>query len=256
MNLGPFRILRTPLNRFVLGLSNPERTRSTSYSERAKEPGRGNSPVGSALTWYKPTPKLGTDVPVILIDPTLHCLIPTELLNRHWLENNMERYWLIGGGAVLAVLLVASIAVGLMRSAAEFEPDSPEFAVQRYIQDLVQEDFEAAAEVWSPTLSEQCSFDRFLLDTKNSLERLRESRITLDDVQELDETTVVSVRVTRTRGGGPFGPSEWHSTSRFALQLSEDDWRIVGHEWPADRCVREHFNQPLPPDATPVRGVD
>ena len=109
---------------------------------------------------------------------------------------------------MLTVLLAASVIVALSRGESEFEPGSPELAVQRYLKALADSDFETAESLWSPGLREDCSFEEFLLNVKGGLDRLSGARITLDDVQTVGETTVVSVRVVSTTGGGLFGPSE------------------------------------------------
>ena len=167
----------------------------------------------------------------------------------------MERIWLIGGGTALAVLLVASVIVALMREEAEFEPGSSELAVQQYLKALVQNDFETAEAMWSSELREDCSFERFRLDAKRSLGLLSEARITLDDVHTVGETTIVSVRVTQTTGGGIFGPSEREHSYEYGVRSFDGDWRITGHTWPADRCVsRAYFgDEPPPPTTTPGR---
>ena len=158
----------------------------------------------------------------------------------------MERIWLIGGGAVLAVLLAASIIVALARGESEFDPGSPEHTVQRYVKALVESDFDTAESLWSPELREDCSFDDFLLNTKRGLDLMSGARITLDDVQTIGETTIVSVRVTRTTGGGIFGPSERVSSYDYTVRKFDGDWRIIDHTWPADRCIRSH-SAPEPP---------
>ena len=166
----------------------------------------------------------------------------------------MERTWLFGGGAVLALLLVASVIVALARGETEFEQGSPELTVQQYVRALVEGDFETAESLWSPGLLEDCSFEEFLLNAKRSLDLLSGARITLDDVQTVGETTVVSVRVVRTTGGGLFGPSETVSSYVYTVRMFDGDWRIVDHTWPSDRCIRSHMApEPPAPPTTSLR---
>jgi hypothetical protein len=153
----------------------------------------------------------------------------------------MERYWLIGGGAVLVVLLVASASLALTRGETQFEPNSPEYAVQQYVRALVREEFEAAETMWSPDLQQDCSVEVFVVDARRSLDNLSEARITLDDAKTVGETTIVSLNVIRTTGGDIFGPSEYENTYDFGAQKFDGDWRISGHTWPSDRCIRSHF---------------
>ena len=166
----------------------------------------------------------------------------------------MERTWLIGGGALLTALLAASVIVALARGESEFERGSPELAVQRYLKALADGDFETAESLWSPDLREDCSFEEFLLNVKGGLERLSGARVTLDDVQTVGETTIVSVRVVRTTGGGLFGPSETMRSYDYTVRRFEEDWRIVDHTWPSDRCIRSHTApEPPPPPTTSLR---
>ena len=167
----------------------------------------------------------------------------------------MERYWLIGGGALLGVLLVVSVAITLIRGEAQFDPSSPEFAVQRYLGALVQEDFDAAKGMWSSELREDCSFEAFVVDAGRSLDRLADARITLEEARTVGETTIVSIRVVRTTGGGIFGPSESEHSYDYGVHRSDEEWKITGHSWPSDRCTRSHF-VPEPPPPEPARGID
>ena len=130
----------------------------------------------------------------------------------------MERYWLIGGGTLLGLLLIASVAISVSRGEAEFDPGSPEFAVQRYVRALVSEDLDAAEALWSPSLKEDCSFEAFALDAGRGLDRLSEARITLEETRVVGQTTVLTVGVVRTTGGGIFGPSEYERSYDFGVR--------------------------------------
>lgn len=153
----------------------------------------------------------------------------------------MERYWLIGGATLLGLLLVVSVAISLTRGETVFDPDSPEFTVQRYLKALESEDHEAAEGLWSPKLREDCSFESFVLDAGRSLGSMSESRITLEEARVVGETTVVSINVVRTSGGGIFGPSEWERTYDFGVRQFEGEWLITGHRWLGSSCVSSHF---------------
>ncbi|MCE2456416.1 MAG: nuclear transport factor 2 family protein [Dehalococcoidia bacterium] len=153
----------------------------------------------------------------------------------------MERYWLIGGGTLLGLLLIASVAISVSRGEAEFDPGSPEFAVQRYVRALVSEDLDAAEALWSPSLKEDCSFEAFALDAGRGLDRLSEARITLEETRVVGQTTVLTVGVVRTTGGGIFGPSEYERSYDFGVRKYDGEWRIRGHHWLADECVSSQF---------------
>ncbi len=141
----------------------------------------------------------------------------------------------------MGLLLIASVAVSLTRGEAEFDPGSPEFAVQRYLKALDNGDHEAAEALWSPGLREDCSIEALLLQTGRSFDRDHEARITLEETRVIGETTVVSIGVVRTGGGGIFGPSEWESTYDFGVRKFEGVWLITGHHWQSDQCVSSKF---------------
>ena len=153
----------------------------------------------------------------------------------------MERYWLLGGGTLLGILLIASVAITVSRGETEFDPGSPEYTVQRYLKALDSGDHEAAEGLWSPDLREVCSFEAFALQAGGGFDRVSEARITLEDARTVGETTVVTLGVVRSGGGGIFGPSEWESTYDFGVRKIEDEWLITGHHWLGDECVSSHF---------------
>ncbi len=162
----------------------------------------------------------------------------------------MERYWLIGGGGILAILLAASIVLSIARGEAEFDPGTPESAVQQYVRALVDGDFEVAEALWSPDLSEDCSFQLFALESRRDLDSISEARITLKETRLVGDTTVVTVGVVRSSGGGKFGPSEYETSYDFGLRQFDSEWLLLGHTWLGNRCTRS----PLVSDPAPSRG--
>ena len=164
----------------------------------------------------------------------------------------MERMWIVAAGAVLALLIVASVVVSLVRGEAEFDPDSPEAVVQRYLRALDSGDFDAALALWSPELAERCSGEEFIIDSRGQVDRMRESRITLGDVRSVGETTIIEVVSTyTTNGGGIFGPSECSRSYEFFMRRrngsNDGQWLINRHTLTWDECFE---NKPEPP-ATP-----
>ena len=165
----------------------------------------------------------------------------------------MERNLLIAGGVILGVLLIASVAISLIRGESEFEPDSPEFAVQQYLKALIDNDLETARAMWSPELRESCSFEEFISDARSGLERLAEARITLEDVLVVGESTNVRARFVWTVDGGVFGPSENSSSYRYGVLNIDGGWRITDHDWPGSACVRSRFHPDRTPTSIPQR---
>ena len=141
----------------------------------------------------------------------------------------------------MGILLIASVAITVTRGETEFAPGSPEYTVQRYLKALDSGGHETAEGLWSPELREDCSFEAFALQGGRGFDRLSEARITLEDTRIVGETTVVTLGVVHTGGGGIFGPSEWESSYDFGVRNLEGEWLITGHNWLGDECVRTHF---------------
>ena len=160
----------------------------------------------------------------------------------------MKNYWLIGGAAILGLLIVVSVVVAIMQSEAEFDPGSPEAAVQAYLRALYDDDFQSAYDALSPELQAGCSIEDMF--GERALDRwLENRRITLEEARTLGDTTFITVRISGIRGGGPFGPSEYGFDDTFALRQFDGDWRLSKDPWPHFRCARA---TPSPPAlATP-----
>ena len=150
----------------------------------------------------------------------------------------MKNYWLIGGGAALGLLIVASVVAALLQSEAEFAPGSPEAAVQAYLRALDGDDFQAAYETLSPELQSRCSIKDMFGGIESSRWRTRDRRMTLEDTRTLDDTTFVSVRIAGFRGGDLFGPSEYSFEENFALRQFDGRWRFTQDPWPRFHCAR------------------
>ena len=163
----------------------------------------------------------------------------------------MERTWTIAAGAVIGLLLIASVIVSLLRGETEFAPDSPEVVVQQYIRALAVEDLEAVRSLWSPDLRESCPLETFVTDSRYDVERMDESRYTLGVVRIVEETASVEVKITRISSGGIFGPSEYSQTGHYSLRSYDGSWLVTSHTTPWIACVSDHPTSSLP-SATPA----
>ena len=161
----------------------------------------------------------------------------------------MNSYWLIGGAALLGLLLVASIVAALFQDETEFDPGSPEAAVQAYLRALEEDDFQAAYQALSPELQSRCSIEDMFGGRRSDRWRLNDRQITLEGAQTLEETTFVTVRIAELRGGGLFGPSDHSFEDTFALRKYDGLWRFSDNPWPRFSCARATPSPPAP--ATP-----
>jgi hypothetical protein len=146
----------------------------------------------------------------------------------------MSRLWLIGGAAVLAALLAASLVIALSEEPKPLEEGTPERVVQRFLEAMEGESYELAHGLLSDRLRAECELGLFAADSP-PFERgaIEDSRVTLDKTTVLNGTAVVVVRVTRFYAGGPFESSEHSFERRYSLGRDADGlWRITGRPWP------------------------
>ena len=161
----------------------------------------------------------------------------------------MNNYWLIGGAAVLALLIIASVIAAVTREEAEFAPGSPEAAVQAYLNALISDDFQAARDALSPELRAACSIEdmfggRYPGQRRSALE---DKRITLEDSRTFGERTFVTVRIAELRSDGLFGPSGYDYDETFTLKQFDGRWKFSKNPWPSFDCA-----WPTPEPPSPV----
>ncbi len=177
-----------------------------------------------------------------------------------------ERYWLIGGGSILAALLVVSVAVTLLRGETEFGPNSAEYAVQQYLRALEESDHEAAHGWLSPELQERCSVKELFEESGGRWERTDNARITLVGVEAVDQATFVTVRISTVARYGILGPMDGHGilgsaertyTHRYELRAFDGKWRVAGARWPYFKCIAaDPEPRPTSPSHSRLRNLD
>jgi len=156
----------------------------------------------------------------------------------------MANRWLIGGAVFLGVLLVASIAVALLAGEEPPPEGTPEATVRHFLEALEDEDYELAHGFLSGELKEECTVEKFAGGNISMKDRLEDERVTLEGTSTVKDTVFVTVRVTRFRGGGPFGASESSYEQRFTLRREQGQWRFTEYPWPLFQC---NPYEPLPP---------
>ena len=151
-----------------------------------------------------------------------------------------------------------SVAVALIDRRGEperFLPGTAEAAVQDYLAAIEDSRDRDAFDFVGPQVPDGCDYQHF----RDSLRRFRpdgvrqarELRITLVDVEEVDQTVEVRVRVTRFSGDPPFGANEYSRAERFVLEEHDGSWRFTEAPWPMDWCP-EPPHTPTAPPATPA----
>ena len=158
--------------------------------------------------------------------------------------------WLIGVGAVIAVLVVASVLVAVFGGSgktATFPGDTPEGVVQRYLQALEDNDSQAAFDYLGAELQEGCT----LLEFRNQTNWIadQDHRIVLEGTELLETQTLVMVRISQIRTDPPFSTSESSFRQGYTLEQQNGDWRFTEPPWPLSFCqdlTHEAEKLPLP----------
>lgn len=144
----------------------------------------------------------------------------------------MSKAWLIGVTVLVAALAAAGIVVALVARGEKLLPaDSPEGALHRYLRALEDQDYKVGYGYLSASSRATCSLDDFVVQA--SYREVRDSHMTLEDTQRLDDTAVVSARVTVFDPEVPFGANEYSYERTFQLKLEDGQWRVTG---PSYRC--------------------
>ena len=149
----------------------------------------------------------------------------------------MGKWWLIGAAAILGVLLVASIALALTSSETDFDPGTPEHAVQTLLRAAENGDLETAYGMLSQELQQMCELENFADGGRHRSRDDRDIRAALRDTRLVGSKTVVDVQVTRFRNNGPFDSGESTYDRRFTLEQENGEWKFTEYPWPYDYCV-------------------
>jgi hypothetical protein len=123
---------------------------------------------------------------------------------------------------VAVVVVIALVAVGLSREPAELDPDSPEGAVQAYIQALSAGDFDEAATYWAT--------DGCLPPSNVPTAGAPDVSASLVSVDDNDRQATVVVRLTENSTdplSGLYEYEEW-----FMLVNEDGAWKISQPSWP------------------------
>lgn len=144
-------------------------------------------------------------------------------------ERSKRLLWVLGG--LVAVVLVAGAVAGALRGPARLDPDSPEGAVQGYLEAVLDEDYELAAGYFSQDLARECSASDFrdaFVDESLT--------VTLDDVRLGDGRADVRVRFRAMAGDAPLGAPDYSYEENFTVVDEGGAWRLHEEPWPIHFC--------------------
>ena len=151
--------------------------------------------------------------------------------------------WLAGIGLTALVLIGVSVVVTLAGRGGEpdrFAPGTPEAAVQDYLLAIEDRRDREAYDFIHPDVADGCEFDHFKSTLRevqaDGVRRNRDLRVSLINVEEVDETVEVNVRVTRFYADPPFNSREHSRAERFVLEEEAGSWQLTKPPWPMNRC--------------------
>lgn len=157
--------------------------------------------------------------------------------------------WLLPTG--LVVVVVALVAIAMTRGPTSFDPDSPEGAVQEYLQAINEQRWEDAVGVIHPEWLGNCDAgdiagfapSDFTADLGNDggsvfgggdlmRETFAEPETSVGEEPPLptNPDELVEVTITRDQGGGLGGG--WSEYVRFEVLDEDGFWWIINDPWP------------------------
>ena len=148
----------------------------------------------------------------------------------------MNRIWLIGAGVLLGAVVVASIVLELFDEPTEFPDNSPERAVQLYLEASNEGNYQRVHKTFIRSLRDSCSQQDLLRTSTYEREPLRDSRVTLERTDITDDSVLLSARVTRAGSNDFFAISEYSFKRVFTLKQEDGEWRFSEFPWPFENC--------------------
>ena len=128
---------------------------------------------------------------------------------------------------VALVVVIALVAVFTRGGAAQLDAGTPEGVVQRYSQALIDGDTETALTYVVPEVADAC-VSRYVSE--------EDTRITVLETTEREDTAHVRVLIVTTYGTGPFGADEYEAESSFDLVNRRGDWLVEVAPWRLAAC--------------------
>ncbi len=147
----------------------------------------------------------------------------------------MTRWWLIGGGAFLGILLIASLVLAFTQDEQLLPLGTAEVAVQDFLYAAETDDIEVSYGYLSEELKAGCKLEDFVSRSPYEDQRIEDSRVTLDETNVVDDITFVDVKISQYYPG-PLSTTESTHKERFALTLEDGRWKFSRYPWPYNFC--------------------
>jgi|GEM_PF-470007 hypothetical protein len=148
----------------------------------------------------------------------------------------MTRWWLIGGGAFLGILLIASLILAYTQEEELLPLGTAEAAVQDFLNAAEADNLEVSYGYLSEELKAGCRLEDFVFDSSYRFQWIQESRVILDKTNVVGDITFVDVKISQYYSQGPFGTSESLHSEQFALKQENGLWKFSKYPWPYNFC--------------------
>lgn len=135
---------------------------------------------------------------------------------------------LIGISAAIALLVIVSIFFAL-QPPTQFDPESPQGAIQGYFQAVDDGDIDLAKTYLTDDLRQSCGRHEWYDDYESA------SRVVIIDTEIDGEMAKVRVDITISYGDDPFGGGSYDEDETITLVHPGDAWLISTPIWPMDR---------------------
>lgn len=141
-------------------------------------------------------------------------------------------------GAVVGLAILVTIALVVARGPADYEPGTPEAALQDFLDAAFDEDGDALLALMSPEPRERCrdhfedyGYGRYSSDGL---------RLELERMDVSGDTATAQVELHQA-ADNPFDNSRWSYTESFELTRIDGEWLIehAGWPWQAADCTWE-----------------
>lgn len=147
----------------------------------------------------------------------------------------MPRYWLVGAGLLITVLLATGVAIGLCGNEQDLEKGTPEYAVQQFLKAASKQDYGEIHSLLSNNF-DNCSVEDLVSEGAGISRMVRNQRVTLEQTQYVNGVAIVMVLVTEFSTNGPFGSSENSHEQAFSLRKEQGMWKFTKLPWPYHSC--------------------
>jgi hypothetical protein len=147
----------------------------------------------------------------------------------------MTRWWLIGGGGFLGILLIASLVLTFTQDEQLLPLGTAEAAVQDFLNAAETDNIEVSYGYLSEELKAGCKLEDFVSRSSYEDQRMEESRVTLDKTNVVGDITFVYVKISQY-DPGPLGTTESTHSEQFALTQEGGLWKFSRYPWPYNFC--------------------